>query len=193
MTQELNNLKLKIVQVGDPVLRAKARPLSNAEILSPEIQSLILQMKNTMHDAPGVGLAAPQVGLPLQLIVIEDREEFIKLLPPDEAQAKDRRAVKLHVLINPQITLVDPENSAEFYEGCLSVTGLLGSVARAKTVKVDALNEEGKPVHIEAHGWYARILQHEIDHLHGILCIDHMNTRTLATIENYRRFRPDIT
>jgi peptide deformylase len=101
-------LRLKIVQAGEPVLRQTARALTREEIACDEIQRLIQDMKETMQDAPGVGLAAPQVGVPLQLAVIEDREELLKGLPPQEVEDKERRPVPFHVIINPVITFMIP-------------------------------------------------------------------------------------
>jgi peptide deformylase len=183
--KELQNIKLKIIQIGDPILRSVARLLTKGEILDPAIQQLIASMKNTMRDAPGVGLAAPQIGIPLKIVVIEDREEYLNLLKPEEIKIRDRHPVLFHVIINPKITLLEPENQADFYEGCLSVNGFMGSIPRALKVKVEALTEKGEPISIEAQGWYARILQHEIDHLNGTLYIDHMHTRTFTSVENY--------
>jgi peptide deformylase len=181
------DLTLKIVQVGDPVLRNIAKTLTKEEILSPNIQQLIALMKNTMRNAPGVGLAAPQIGVPLQIAVIEDREEYLKLMKPEELKEKDRHPVPFQVIINPKLTLVHQDNQAEFYEGCLSLDGFVGRVPRALAVKVEALNEKGEAIVIHAKGWYARILQHEIDHLNGTLYIDHMHTRTFSTVNNYRK------
>jgi len=164
---------LKIVQVGDPVLRGGTRLLSRDEVKSAEIQQLIAWMRETMREAPGVGLAAPQVGLPLRLAVIEDVAD---------APEKERRPVPFHVLINPQLTL--GAQVIEHYEGCLSVDGFQAMVPRAQTVTVEALDHHGDPVKIEASGWYARILQHEIDHLDGTLYIDRMHTRTFTTTRN---------
>ena len=93
---------LKIRQVGEQVLRQQARPLSTDEILHRSTQDLIESMHETMHDAPGVGLAAPQVGYPLQLVVIEDQLEFIQKLPPEQVAERQRRPVPFHVLINPK-------------------------------------------------------------------------------------------
>lgn len=180
-------MTLNIVQAGDPVLRTVAKILTKEEILDPAVQELIVAMKNTMHDAPGVGLAAPQVGVSLQIAVIEDREEYIKLLSPEDIKAKDRRVVPFHVLINPEITLMETEKHADFHEGCLSVSGYVGRVVRALRVRVEALNERAEPVIIEAQGWYARILQHEIDHLNGTLYIDRMDTRSFTSLENFKR------
>jgi peptide deformylase len=166
-------MPIEIVQVGDPVLRNGTRSLSPAEVRSPEIRQLIEQMRETMRQAPGVGLAAPQVGLPLRLAVIEDVVEDPEL---------DRRPVAFHVIVNPTLTL-GPE-VVEHYEGCLSLDGFHAKVPRATSALVEALDHRGEPVRIEATGWYARILQHEVDHLDGTLYIDHMKTRTFATVRN---------
>ena len=178
-------MRLKIVQAGEPVLRQRARELSSEELGSPEIQRLIEWMRETMRDAPGVGLAAPQVGLPLQLAVIEDPAEVQRAMPPEKLAERGRRPVPFHVIVNPRLT---PDGSpVEFFEGCLSVTGFVGLVPRAVRARVECLNEMGQPVSIEADGWYARILQHEIDHLHGTLYLDRMHTRTFTTLEHMNR------
>jgi peptide deformylase len=181
---------LKIRQVGEQVLRQKARPLSAEEILDRSTQELIESMRETMHDAPGVGLAAPQVGLSLQLVVIEDQAEFIQKLPPEQVTERERRPVPFHILINPKLTLLGSD-VAEFFEGCLSLAGFTAVVPRAKRVRVECLNEKAEPVIIDAEGWYARILQHEIDHLHGALYIDRMNARSFCTQDNYVRYWKD--
>ena len=183
-------MKLQIVQTGDPVLRKQSRPLTKEEISSPSIQQLIEVMRETMHEAPGVGLAAPQIGVSIQLAVIEDRAEYLTRLSADELAEYQRAAIPFHVIINPKLTFVD-DSSAEFFEGCLSVAGFSAVVDRALNVRVECLNERGEEVTINAQGWYARILQHEIDHLNGILYIDRMKTRTLATTENMLRFWRD--
>ena len=181
---------LKIRQVGEPVLRRKARTLSIDEIRARSTQELIESMRETMHDAPGVGLAAPQVGYSLQLVVIEDQAEFIQKLPAEQVAERERKPVPFHVLINPKMTVLGLED-AEFFEGCLSLAGFTAVVPRAKHVRVEALDEEAEPVMIEATGWYARILQHEIDHLGGMLYIDRMNSRTFFTQDNYVRHWKD--
>lgn len=182
----LKMMTFKIVQAGEPVLRQKARELSTEEICSPYIQHLIEFMRDTMRDAPGVGLAAPQIGASLQLLVIEDRPEYVAGIAEEELKKRQRFPVPFHVLINPKLTITENE-PLEFYEGCLSVAGFVGVVPRAAAVKVECLNEQEQPITIEARGWYARILQHEIDHLYGTLCIDRMNMRTFTTLENYRK------
>jgi len=142
-------------------------------------------MRETMRDAPGVGLAAPQIGLSLQLAVIEDKPDYQENVADDRLAMLERSPVAFHVVINPKITLRTGRPSARFFEGCLSVSGWVCVVPRALEVLVEALDEHGDPVRIEARGWYARILQHEIDHLYGTLCIDRMYPRTLTTQENY--------
>jgi len=175
---------LKLLQVGEPVLRQQARTLSAQEICSPEIQQLIESMRETMRAAPGVGLAAPQIGESLQLAVIEDRPEYSERVDPAVLAVQDRRPVPFHVIINPRL-IVTEESTAEFFEGCLSLTGFTALVPRVKKVRVECLDEKAEPVIIEAQGWYARILQHEIDHLNGKLYIDRMASRSFMTIENH--------
>jgi len=179
-------MKLKIATVGETALRTKARPLTSEEIRSTQIQELIEHMRETMRDAPGVGLAAPQVGLPLQLAVIEDIAEYQAALQQAELLDRERKPVPFHVLINPELRLLSPPEVL-FFEGCLSLSGFTAMVPRAARVAVDALDHEGTQVHIEASGWYARILQHEIDHLRGTLYIDRMRSRSFASLENYNR------
>jgi peptide deformylase len=145
-------VRLKIVQAGDPILRQAARPLTHQEISGDEIQRLIHDMRDTMRDAPGVGLAAPQIGLSLQLAVIEEREESLKDLPSQELADKERRPVPFHVIINPQITLAG-NDEASFYEGCLSLAGFSAVVTRAWVVRVEYLDEQGKPRRVDASGW----------------------------------------
>jgi peptide deformylase len=185
-------VSLQIVQAGEEVLRGETRVLSRDEILSDEIQELIIGMRDTMRQAPGVGLAAPQVGIALRLAVIEDREEYHKKLTEAQLLERGRKPVPFHVIINPRI--VSAENtSVEFFEGCLSVAGYSAVVPRARGVTVEYLNERAEARRVEAVGWYARILQHEIDHLEGVLYVDRMHARTLTTVENFDRFWKDRT
>jgi peptide deformylase len=183
-------MKLDIVQVGDAVLRRRARPLTPEEISSAAIAELIESMKETMRAAPGVGLAAPQIGVPLQIAVIEDPAEFIGKLPPEQTAERERQPVPFHVVINPELTVVDA-GPAEFFEGCLSLAGFTAIVPRAKRVRVECLNERGEPMAIDASGWYARILQHEIDHLNGIVYIDRMRSRSFCGMANFEKFWRD--
>ena len=178
---------LKIVQVGEPVLRDAARALTPQEILGEEMQRLIREMREAMHDAPGVGLAAPQVGLPLQLAVIEDREDLLKALPVEDLAERERRPVPFHVIINPAIVYSSDERK-HFYEGCLSLPGFSAVVPRVRTIRVQYLDEHAEPQFVQASGWYARILQHEIDHLQGALYIDRMQPRTFTTLDNWTHY-----
>jgi len=184
-------VRLKIVQVGEPVLRQRARPLSQEEIALPETQQLIVWMHETMRDAPGVGLAAPQVGLPLQLAVIEDRPEYSKDIAADRLAERERQAVSFQVLVNPRI-VEQSDEQVEFFEGCLSLGGFSALVKRSRQVAVEYWDERGQPRRIEAQGWYARILQHEIDHLHGRLYIDRMEPRSFMNIDNLSRHWKDM-
>lgn len=179
-------MALKIVQAGEKVLRQRAAVLTPDQIRSKETRQLIEQMRETMYEAPGVGLAAPQIGLPLQLAVIEDKAEYQKDAPPEFIKERERKPVGFHVIANPVITL-EPDDSVAFFEGCLSVAGATAVVKRARRVRVDCLDHKGKPCTINASGWYARILQHEIDHLHGTLYVDRMLTRTFMTVDNFSR------
>jgi peptide deformylase len=177
---------LPIMQVGEPVLRERARTLSLKEIQSREIRDLIRDMRETMYKAPGVGLAAPQVGLPLQLAVLEDKAEYQKDVPAEVLRERERRPVPFQVIINPKLTPLEPGH-IEFYEGCLSLNGFTGVVRRARAVRVECLDEQGAPKVIEASGWHARILQHEIDHLRGTIYIDRMLPRTFMSVELFNR------
>jgi peptide deformylase len=178
---------LPIVQAGEPVLRKPARTLRPNEIRSREIRALIEDMKETMYAAPGVGLAAPQIGRGIQLAVIEDRRQYMKDWTPEQLEARERTTIPFHVVINPRLQLIGDEQ-VEFFEGCLSVNGLMALVPRARRLRVECLDESGGHKIIEASGWYARILQHEIDHLLGNLYLDRMCPRTLMTVENYKKF-----
>jgi peptide deformylase len=165
--------------------------LSREEILSAKTQALIEHMRDTMRTAPGVGLAAPQVGFPLQLAVIEDREEYHRKLSAAQLQERQRQPIPFHVIVNPRIVSAH-KTSLEFFEGCLSVAGYAAIVPRAPAVTVEYLNEQAENKRVEAVGWYARILQHEIDHLAGVLYVDRMRTYTLTTLENLDRYWKDL-
>ena len=183
--------RLKIVQVGDPVLRQVGRALTTAEIALPAIQDLIVLMRDTMRDAPGVGLAAPQIGLAIQLAVIEDQPSYMQGISPEALAQRERAAVPFVVLVNPRIVEYSPD-TVEFFEGCLSVAGFSALVKRSRSVAVEYLDENGEPHTIQASGWFARILQHEIDHLNGTLYIDSMETRSFASLENLSRHWKDL-
>ena len=178
---------LPIVECGDPVLRRPAEPVRPADLGTSELRLLIAQMRATMEAAPGVGLAAPQVGVPIQLAVLRDGPERWSRLTEDERIARERNDLPFTVLINPTLRPVDDGDSVSFYEGCLSVPGLTGVVARHRAVHVEALNEDGEPADRVFSGWAARIVQHETDHLGGRLYLDRVETRSLSTADNYAR------
>lgn len=176
----------EIVQVGEPVLRQRARAVTPEELASSELQQLIVDMRETMRKAPGVGLAAPQIGESLQLVVIEDPPAYHAKLTPEELAAREREAVPFHVLVNPTLT-IRTEEVVSAFEGCLSFAGFQMIVPRARKVRVEALDENGQRIVKVATGWYARILQHEVDHLNGIVCCDRMESRTLTTTANFTK------
>lgn len=180
-------MTLTIVQVGAPVLRSPARPLTKEEIRSQEIQLLIEQMRETMHGAPGVGLAAPQVGVPIQLVVIEDPAQLQARFTEQQLAERERQPIPFHVLINPQIQLLS-DCTIDFFEGCLSIAGYTAITPRYTAVRVHALNERAEELALTASGWYARIVQHEVDHLNGTLYIDRCNLHTFSTYENKEQF-----
>ncbi len=151
---------------------------------APHFQQTIADMLETLRQAPGVGLAAPQVGLGLQLAIIEDRAEYQSSWTPEQLHARGRVPVSFHVLINPELE-IDPAAQVEFFEGCLSVAGYTADVPRYSRVRVRYLDERGEKQFVEAQGWYARILQHEIDHLSGTLYVDRMKPRTFMSVKNY--------
>lgn len=180
-------MRLKISGVGEVVLRQQARPLTLVEIRSVRIKQLIEHMRETMSDAPGVGLAAPQLGMPLQLAVIEDKEEYFAGVSPEQLAERERRPIPFHAIINPVLHLQSAPD-VEFFEGCLSLPGYTAIVPRARAVRVECLDHKGTPQVIKASGWYARILQHEIDHLHGTLYIDRMLSPTFCSLDNHARY-----
>lgn len=146
----------KIVTIPDEVLRRKARKRTD---FGADLQSLIDDMVETLRSAPGVGLAAPQVGVSERVIVIEYAEE------------DDDASKKLFMVVNPEITRASKETVADI-EGCLSVPGLLGEVERHESITVKGQNRRGQSMTIKAKGWLARIFQHEIDHLDGVIFLD---------------------
>lgn len=151
----------EIVLADQPVLRAKARKVAS---ITPDLQALIDDMIETMREAPGVGLAAPQVGVSQRVIVVEYAE------PPEDEDAQPVPP-KLYVVINPEIVKAS-EDLVEGAEGCLSIPGYSGTVDRHRAVTLKGLNRRGAPVKIKAQDWLARIFQHEVDHLDGVLFID---------------------
>lgn len=169
-----------IVQAGARVLRRRAQSVTSSLLATPALRELVALMTGVMRHAPGVGLAAPQIGVPLRVFVAEDLEQRIADLPEGSAALRRRVALPLTVLVNPK---VQPRGSeqATFFEGCLSVRGYGALVSRWQSVSVSGVDAEGRPVSLALDGWPARIMQHELDHLDGTLYIDRMQSRSFAT------------
>ena len=169
---------LKVARIGHPVVRRPARDLTRDELRSPDLQRLVDDMVDTMHEYDGVGLAAPQVHLELRMAVIE--------VPGSDDRA--REAVPLTVLINPRVTPLG-EETAEGWEGCLSVPDLRGLVPRFTRLRLEALDRQGKPYALEARDFFARVIQHECDHLDGRVYLDRMrDMQTLSFLHEFERF-----
>jgi peptide deformylase len=169
---------LKVARIGHPVVRALASDLAVDELGSPEIQRLIADMKETMHEYEGVGLAAPQVHRDLRLAVIEVRA----------SDARAEEAVPFTVLANPVLTRLGTETLAG-WEGCLSIPDLRGLVPRSARVRLEALDRDGHPYTVEAGGFFARVIQHECDHLDGRVYLDRMeDLRSLSFFKEFRTY-----
>jgi peptide deformylase len=179
----------KIAQLGEPVLRAPARPLSADEVGSAATRALIADMIETMRDADGAGLAAPQVYEPLQLCVIELQ---------NNPRYPDLEPIPLRVLINPIVTPLTHPAGAEppdaeaiwVYEGCLSVPGLRGRVRRPRKVRVQGLDAEGHALDFVWEGFRAAVVQHEVDHLNATLFVDRALPGTLTFLREFERHVP---
>jgi len=165
---------LKVARMGHPVLRERARPLDDAEIGSPRIQRLIDDMFETMHDSQGIGLAGPQVHEGIRLFVagVDDDESTMSPV----------------VIINPEVSQVGSAVEAD-WEGCLSIPDIRGRVSRAVDIRIRALDRHGKPISMTANGFPARVIQHETDHLNGVLFFDRMTSfESLTFLDEYSRF-----
>jgi peptide deformylase len=175
------------VQAGHPVLRTPAAPVPPELFGTAKLRQLVATMTEVMRKAPGVGLAAPQIGVGLSLIVLEDAEALMARLADEERAARGRIAFPLTVIADPVLTL-HGEGRATFFEGCLSVPGYMALVERALEVEVTGRDEKGDPISWRVAGWPARILQHEVDHLGGTLYVDRMITRTFAANAEVQRW-----
>ena len=177
---------LKVARMGHPVLRARAKPIDPADIKTPRIQQLIDDMFETMQEYQGVGLAAPQVHHGLRLFVAgfaprPRRHE-------DEDDDEEDHNVPLMAIINPEISIIGDE-MVEDWEGCLSIPEIRGRVPRAHEIDVKAYDRKGRKVTMHARGFTARVMQHEADHLDGVLFFDRMTSfETLAFLDEYRRY-----
>jgi len=171
---------LKVARLGHPVLRQAAAPVPVQEIRSPEIQRLIDDMVETMREYDGAGLAAPQVHTLTQICVIE-----VKGNP----RYPDADSIPLTVLINPKVTPLT-EEMEDGWEGCLSVPDMRGLVSRHTAVRLEAHDRDGGPIDVVAKEFFARVIQHETDHLHGIVYLDRMkDLSTLSHLAEWGRYR----
>jgi len=170
---------LKVAHLGHPILRQKAEPISPEAIGAPEIQGLIDDMLETMDDHDGAGLAAPQVHVSRRLVVYGVRQN---------PRYPDAEEVPLTVLINPVITPTTTEQD-EDWEGCLSVPDLRGQVPRFTRVRVEAWGGDGRRLSFAAEGFHARVVQHECDHLDGVVYLDRMRSMaTLSFLPEFHRY-----
>jgi peptide deformylase len=168
-----------IVQAGHPVLRQHAA-VFDGQISDTELRQLIVLMRNVMHEAPGVGLAAPQIGIPLQLAVLEDQFD----VDPESAAIRHRTPLDFLAILNPRYTPMGRETAA-FFEGCLSLSGLQAVVVRPERVLLQFETPDGSGAEQEFNGWQARIVQHETDHLQGTLYVDRAELRSLSSNAEY--------
>jgi peptide deformylase len=169
---------LKIALMGHPVLRRQARTVEPDEIRSPAFQQLIDDLFETMAEYRGIGLAAPQVHHGVRLFVAGYDEEEVQGVPK-------------MALINPEITPID-ETATEDWEGCLSIPDIRGRVPRPREIRVRALDRTGRRVELKARGYTARVIQHETDHLDGVLFFDRMTSlETLTFLEEFGRYWSD--
>jgi peptide deformylase len=174
---------LKVARMGHPVLRAKAKSIDPAAIKSAEIQQLIDDMFETMREYQGVGLAAPQIHIGLRLFVAG----FPSSRHDDDEEDDDTR-VPLMALINPEITPIGTD-ADEDWEGCLSIPDIRGKVPRAREIQVRAFDRRGRRLEMRARGFTARVIQHETDHLDGVLFFDRMKSfETLTFLDEYGRY-----
>jgi peptide deformylase len=171
---------LKVARMGHPILRRAAQGVKEAEIKTPAFQQFIDDMIETMHEYEGVGLAAPQVHRSIRISIIE--------IPEDNPRYPKKAPVGLQVFINPELTPIGSETGS-YWEGCLSVPGLRGLVERPSKVKVKYLDRQGKRHEITAEGFFATVLQHEFDHLDGLLYIDKLvDSKKLVFDQEFEKY-----
>lgn len=169
---------LKVARMGHPVLRQRARPLEPHEITAPATQQLIDDLIETMREYQGIGLAAPQVHQSVRVFVAGYEDETVD---------RERAPLRIIALVNPEVEPIGRE-TIEDWEGCLSIPEIRGRVPRARQVRVRAFDREGRQIELKAQDYFARVLQHEADHLDGVLFIDRMTSfETLTFLDEYGR------
>jgi peptide deformylase len=166
--------------IGDPFLRARASDVELSFLETPAFAELVTDLVDTMHAEGGIGIAAPQIGESVRIAVIE--------IDASSTRYPDMQAFPRTLFVNPRVSVID-ETEQGYWEGCLSVPGLRGFVSRPRAVRVDYLDASGSACSLDAAGFLATVLQHELDHLDGVLFVDRVrDTTRLATVENYARF-----
>ena len=170
-----------VCQIGNPVLRKFAKPVPRDKISTAEFQQLLDHMIRIMRATGGVGLAAPQVGVSLQVFCMEFTERHLKLRGPEKTAELLMTELPLTIVINPHLSITDNATITR-EEGCLSVGGYAGHVARATAVKVKGLNRHGDNEEHNLIGWSARIVQHEVDHLQGVIYVDKMTPGSFRSL-----------
>ncbi|KAK9517237.1 hypothetical protein VZT92_025122 [Zoarces viviparus] len=170
-----------VCQVGDPVLRVRAAAVDPAVVTDPEIQRVIGTMVKVMRKLECVGLSAPQIGVPLRIVALEYPEMMLKESLPASREILGLSVQPLRIFVNPLLRVLDGQ-TALFQEACESISGFSAAVPRYLSVEVSGLNEKGEAVTWRASGWSARILQHEMDHLDGVLYVDRMDSKTFINI-----------
>ncbi|VFV29884.1 conserved oligomeric golgi complex [Lynx pardinus] len=171
----------RVCQVGDPALRAVAAPVEPAQLAGPELQRLVQRLVQVMRRRRCVGLSAPQLGVPLQVLALEFPEALFRACAPRLREARQMEPFPLRVFVNPSLRVLD-SRLVTFPEGCESVVGFLACVPRFQAVQISGLDPRGEQVVWQASGWAARIIQHEMDHLQGCLFIDKMDSKTFTNI-----------
>uniref|UniRef100_H9YXL6 Peptide deformylase n=2 Tax=Macaca mulatta TaxID=9544 RepID=H9YXL6_MACMU len=170
-----------VCQVGDPVLRGVAAPVERAQLGGPELQRLTQRLVQVMRRRRCVGLSAPQLGVPLQVLALKLPEALCRECPPRQRALRQMEPFPLRVFVNPSLRVLD-SRLVTFPEGCESVAGFLACVPRFQAVQISGLDPNGEQVAWQASGWAARIIQHEMDHLQGCLFIDKMDSRTFTNV-----------
>ncbi|XP_008068238.1 peptide deformylase, mitochondrial, partial [Carlito syrichta] len=171
----------RVCQVGDPVLRAVAAPVERTQLAGPELRRLVRRLVQVMRRRRCVGLSAPQLGVPLQVLALELPEALCRACAPRLRALRQMEPFPLRVFVNPSLRVLD-SRLVVFPEGCESVAGFLACVPRFQAVQISGLNPSGEQVVWQASGWAARIIQHEMDHLQGCLFIDKMDSKTFTNV-----------
>jgi peptide deformylase len=175
---------VSITQAGDPILRSVARSVAETDFRGAHLVSLLADLETELTAAGGVGLAAPQIGVGLQVARVHDPAELHDSIPVEVLTERERLAVDAYTMINPHFDPIGTDRRV-FFEGCLSVPGYRAAVKRYRSLQLTYLDELGAEQNVQVTGWHARIVQHEIDHLNGVLYIDHMIKPSFMTEDHY--------